>query len=109
MQYYSSLSGRKTKKYKKILIAILAVLAAILLFLGIIGILRGSDSMERQSISAAIEENMQLKQQIEDLQWQIEQLQEEINAQQSIQQNAAEPTPLPEPTTMPEGNGEIVQ
>lgn len=108
MQYYSSLSGRKTKKHKKILIAILAVLVVILLFLGIIGILRGSDGMERQSISVAIEENMQLKQQIEDLQWQIEQLQEEINAQ-SILQNAAEPTPIPESTAMPEGNGEIVQ
>ncbi len=94
MEYYKSLSGKKRmKKWKKTLIIVLIIVVLILIFLGTIGILRGSNSAERQNISAAVAENIQLKQQIEDLQGEINQLNEELSIARAAVQATPEPSP----------------
>lgn len=94
MEYYKSLTGKKKmKKWKKTLITVLIIFAIILIFLGTIGILRGSKSEEYQNISAAVAENIQLKQQIEDLQGEINQLNEELSIARAAVQATPEPTP----------------
>ncbi len=107
MSGYGNFNLNKKRKGKKAGIAVGIV--AVLLIIGIcyIGITAGSDNMEH--ISTAVQENVQLKQQISELNDQIAQLNEEIanlNAELGTRPTIA-PTPyemLIEPiaTDMPE-------
>ena len=61
----------KKKSKKRIIIAVICVAAAVFLALMVVGIIAGSMSGERETISNAVSENVQLKQQIDTLNTQI--------------------------------------
>jgi len=93
MSGYGNFNLNKKRKGKKARIAIGVI--AVLLFVGIcyIGITAGSDDMEH--VSTAVQENVQLKQQISELNDQIARLNEEIvnlNAELGMRPTIA-PTP----------------
>lgn len=92
---YTSINSKKPSKLRRLLIvlAVLAVLA--LVFLWVVGAIAGSDSAENQNISAAVAENVQLKQQVAELQQQITDLQAQIDGLNG--ELAARPTIEPTP------------
>ncbi len=96
MQSYRLINQKSPSKAKKLLIILAVVIGLILLFLGIIGLIRGSDSAEHQNVSAAIEENLNLKRKVQELQQEIADLQEQV-AQMSETISAIS-TPEPSPS-----------
>lgn len=92
---YRTINSKRPSKLKRALIAAgIAVLLA-LVFLWIVGAIAGSDSAENQNISAAVAENVQLKQQEEELKQQIADLQAEIDRLNG--ELSARPTMQPTP------------
>ncbi len=85
---------------KKILIVLICVAAAVLLALMVIGIIAGNMSDEKTTISDAVSENVQLKQQIDDLNAQLDEKQAMIDELQA--ELDARPTQAPEPTAAAE-------
>ena len=79
------------------MIVLLIVVVLILIFLGVIGLIKDSDSAEHQNVSAAIEENLNLKRKVQELQQEIADLQEQI-AQMS-EAISAMATPEPSSST----------
>ena len=79
--------------------------------MGIIGAIANSDSAENQNVSAAVAENVELKQkiseleqQLEDMQAQIESLNGELSARPTIEPPPYAPTgemPVPTATIVP--------
>ena len=99
-------NNNKVKKPLKLIGIIAAFILAVIMFIGIIA---GSDSAENRNISAAIAENTQLKQQLEDAYAQIDTLSAEIARMR--EQIEAMPSPSPTPYVPGTENGEnnIVQ
>lgn len=93
MQTYK-LSGKK-KGPKKIFIILGIILAALILFISIVGVIADSQSAEKENISAAVEENVQLKQQIDELNATIADLRSQIDGLNS--DLSARPTLEPTP------------
>lgn len=92
---YTSINSKKTSKLRKVIIILAIIVAAALVFLWVVGAIAGSDSAENQNISAAVAENVQLKQQVAELQQQITDLQTQIDSLNS--DLAARPTIAPTP------------
>ena len=97
----------KGRKKKKIIITVCSVLGAVLVALGAIGIIAGSNSPERQAVSSAINENMELKQKVSDMQTEIDELKNKISELEgelgsrptfspSPSESLTESSPLPE-------------
>lgn len=94
MQVYS-ISNKKKSKWKKSIVIIIVILGIVFIGISAVGIIAGSDSAENRNISAAVAENVQLKQQIEELNMQISELEAQIdglNADLSARPTI-EPTP----------------
>lgn len=92
---YVSINSKKPSKLRRTLIVIAVIAALLLLFLYVVGLIAGSDSAENQNISAAVAENVQLKQQNAELQQQVTELQAEIDRLNG--EIAAMPTVQPTP------------
>ena len=99
MQHYKSINQKRPSKLKRLMIVLLIVVVLILMFLGVIGLIKDSDSAEHQNVSAAVEENLQLKRQVTELQQEIADLQEQINEMSAVM--AAMPTPEPSQSPIP--------
>lgn len=78
MQSYRLINQKGPSSGKKLLIILAVIVGVILLLLGIVGLIRGSDSAEHQNVSAAIEENLNLKRKVQELQQEIADLQEQL-------------------------------
>ena len=70
--------NQQRKKTKKLLTTLGIILVICFILISIVGIISGSNSAESQNINAAIAENTQLKQQIEEQKIQIEELNAKI-------------------------------
>lgn len=105
--------GRK-RKYKKLLIIICCCAAVFLIAVGTVGIIAGSGSEERQAVSAAVSENIELKQQmsgmqetIDSLNQRIEDLETELEQRPTVSptpyavQGKPSPSPSPSEQTVP--------
>ncbi|MCD8391316.1 MAG: hypothetical protein LUD03_05710 [Firmicutes bacterium] len=94
--------GNNKKKKRKLWLIPVCIIAALLLAVFVLGIILNITNADRESIVAAVEENTELKQQIAELEEQVESLQAE-NAELNTQIEAL-PTPEPtiEPTDEPE-------
>lgn len=110
MQFYKSINQKKTSKAKKLIIVLITVIALFLIFLGIIGAIANSDSAENQNVSAAVAENVELKQKISELEQQLEDMQaqiESLNGELSVRPTI-EPTPYAPTGEMPVPTATIV-
>ncbi len=95
MANYGNFNFNRKRKGKKIITAVVCIIVLLLAVVFYIGITAGSDSEEMQRVSSAVAENTQLKQQISELNNQIEKMQKEIddlNAQLALRPTIA-PTP----------------
>ncbi len=88
------------KGKKKALIVVLCIAAALIVAVAVIGIIAGGMDGERETISAAVQENVQLKQLIDDLNVQLDEKQATIDALQA--ELAARPMITPEPAATPQ-------
>ena len=96
---YKEGKKRSTKKIVIVIVCIVVFLLAVLMF---IGITAGGMRDEKEQISAAVQENVQLKQMIDNLNTQIEEQQAKIDELQlQLDSRPTEP-PLQEPA--PEQN-----
>ncbi len=95
MANYGNFNFNRKRKGKKIIIAVGCVIVLLLAVVFYIGITAGSDGEGMERVSSAVAENTQLKQQISELNGQIEKMQKEIddlNAQLALRPTIA-PTP----------------
>lgn len=99
MPVYTNADFGKRRKRKRIAIIITVIVVLILAVIFYIGITAGSDGERMERISSAVEENTQLKLQIDELNEQIEEMQTEINDLKA--QLDARPLPSAEPTNLP--------
>jgi cell division protein FtsB len=100
-QIYGNLNGKQNKKGKKFLIIIICIAALVIIALAALGLTIGAGSAGHQQISAAIEENTQLKREIDQLNEEIERLNTEIERLGG--ELEARPTVTPETYTAPNG------
>lgn len=106
----------KSKKPKKIITVLCVIAAAVIALFGAIGIIAGSGGEERQAVSDAISENIELKQKLSDMQetvdglnQKIEDLETELRQRPTftpkpsapIMQNSPSPSPSPSEQTAP--------
>lgn len=98
MAVYGNFNANK-KKGNKLLVVICCVAAMIFIAVCIIGIVAGSNGESMQHISAAVAENTQLKEQINELNAEISRLNEEIVSLGS--QLEARPTAPPQMSEPP--------
>ncbi len=70
--------NQQRKKTKKLLTTLGIILVVCFILISIVGIISGSNSAESQNINAAIAENTELKQQIEEQKIQIDELNAKI-------------------------------
>lgn len=90
--------GRK-RKSKKLLIIICCCAAVFLIAVGVVGIIAGSSGEERQEVSAAVSENIELKQQMSGMQEKIDGLNQRIaELENELEQR---PTISPTPYAVP--------
>lgn len=92
MQTYNLSSTRRHKKLIKIVIGIIITIIAAFCVLGIVV---GSDNENRQSVSSAVRENVQLKMEINELNSKIEELEKQI--QDLNDELSVRPTAVPTP------------
>lgn len=103
MAGYGNFNLNKKRKGKKLIIAVVCIVVLIIAAVFYIGITAGSSGEEMERISAAVEENTQLKIQINELNDQIEKMQEAIdNLHAELE---ARPTIAPTPYAM---QGEVM-
>lgn len=87
------------KKKKKIWVIPACIAGAAVLCIFVLGIILSISSPERDTISAAVKENTELKQQISDLNTQVENLQAENDTLRA--ELDARPTAVPSPVATP--------
>ena len=89
---YKNYSNQKKNKLKRVLIAVAIIAAVLLIAIWVIGLIAGSGSENRQSVSSAISENVELKNQVNELTQQVQDLQAEVDSLQT--ELAAVPEPV---------------
>lgn len=100
MEIYGNFNRKR--KGRKVIIAVICAVIVLLAVIYYIGMTVGSDSNEMQQISSAVAENIQLKEQISELNEQIERQRREIeNLEEQLESRPTE-APIIEGSQPPE-------
>lgn len=100
-------AGSRGKTVKKLVIGIVCTVLIVLAAIYIIGLIAGVNGERGREISAAVSENVALRQQVSEKDDEIERLNNEINSLRSQLENRQTPEPSvsPEPSAPPESGG----